>query len=58
MMQKKIVNELIVHTHVNRLPEKQKGEEPTKSTNEVLAKDPPKAKLMIEESPITQKCES
>ena len=58
MMQKKIVNELIVHTHANRVLEKQKGEEPTESTDEVLAKDPPKAKSMIGESPITQKCES
>ena len=44
--------------HTNWVPKKQKGEEPTESTDEVLAKDPPKAKSMIGESPITQKCES
>ena len=35
-----------------------KGEEPTKSTSGVPAKDLPKVKSVIEESPITQKCKS
>ena len=55
---KKIASELIIHTYANRVPEEQKGEEPTKSTDGVLAKDPLKVELAIEESPITQKCES
>ena len=55
---KKIVSELIIHTHANWVPEEQKGEEPTESTDRVLAKDPSNVKLVIEESPITQKCES
>ena len=33
-------------------------EETTKSTGGVPTKDPPNVKLVIEESPITQKCES
>ena len=55
---KKIASELIIHPHVNRVPEEQKGEEPTKSTGGVPAKDLSKVKLAIEESPITQKNES
>ena len=40
------------------VPEKQRNKEPTESIGRVPAKDPPKVKSMIEESPITQKCES
>ena len=54
----KIVSELIVHTHAIQVPGEQKGEEPIESNSGVLAKDPPKVKSVIEESPITQKCES
>jgi len=49
---------LIVQTHTNRVLEEQKDEELTDSIGEVLAKDVPKVKSVIEESPITQKCES
>ena len=55
MMRKKIISELIIHTHANQVLEEQKGEEPTKSISRVLAKEPPKVKSLIEESPITQK---
>ena len=41
-----------------RVPEEQKNKEPKKSTNGMLAKDPPKVKSLIEESPITQKCKN
>ena len=54
---KKIISELIVQKHANRVLEEQKDEEPIKSTNEVPAKDFSKVKSVIEESPITQKCE-
>ena len=54
----KIVSELIIHTHAIRVLGEQKGEEPIESNSGVLAKDPPKVKSVIEESPITQKCES
>ena len=40
------------------VPEKQRNKEPIESIGKVSAKDPPKVKSMIEESPITQKCES
>jgi len=55
---KKIVSELIVHMHTNWVLKEQKDEEPIKSTSGVPAKDPLKVKSAIEESPITQKCES
>ena len=54
MMRKKIISELIIHTHANQVLKEQKGEEPTKSISRVLAKEPPKVKSVIEESPITQ----
>ena len=45
----KVVSELIVHMHANRVPREQKGEEPIESTSGVLAKNPPKVKSVIEE---------
>ena len=47
LMMQKIVSELIVHTHANQVLKEQKGEEPTKSTGGVSAKDPLKVKSMI-----------
>jgi len=41
-----------------RVFEEQENKEPTASTSEMPAKDPPKVKLVIEESLIVQKCES
>ena len=54
----KIVSELIVHTHAIWVPGEQKGDEPIESNSGMLAKDPPKVESVIEESPITQKCEN
>ena len=43
---------------MNKVPKEQKGEEPTESTSGLPVKVSPKVKLVIEESPITQKCKS
>ena len=43
----KVVSELIVHMHANRVPREQKGEEPIESNSGVLAKNLPKVKSMI-----------
>lgn len=50
----KIVSELIFQTCVNWVRKEQKGEESTKSTGGVLAKDLPKVKSVMKESLITQ----
>ena len=55
---KKIVSKLIVHKHANWVLEEQNYEEPTESTDGVLAKDSPNVNSVIKESLITQKCES
>ena len=47
-----------LHAHQIGYLKNKKNEEPTESTNGVPAKDPLKVKSVIEESPITQKCES
>lgn len=41
-----------------RVFEEQENKEPTVSTSEMPAKDPPKVNFVIEESLIVQKCES
>ena len=43
---------------MNEVPKEQKGKEPTKNTGGVSVKVRLKVKLMMEESPITQKCKS
>ena len=50
----KIVSELIVHTHANGYTWRTKEKNQSKGTGSVLAKDPPKVKLVMEESLRTQ----
>ena len=48
-------NWILGHKPQHEVPKEQKkNKEPIKSTSEMLAKDPLKAKLIIEESPRTQ----
>ena len=55
--QKSLVSWSSTHAPI-RVPEEQEKEEPTRSTGGVLAKDPPKVKLVIKESPRTPKYEN